>query len=71
MNRKTISAFTHVSRVWGEMKVESPKLIFAMIKMDNNPSLPKVFGISKFPSLVYLPEDHPISSVDCVFILLI
>ena len=53
------------------MKVESPKLIFAMIKMDNNPSLPKVFGLSKFPSLVYLPEDHPISSVDCVFILLI
>ena len=42
-----------------------------MIKMDSNPSLPIVFGISKFPSVVYLPEDHPISSVDCVFILLI
>ena len=43
--------------------MDSPKLIFSVITVDEESQLADVFGIESIPALVYLPESHSVESV--------
>ena len=58
-----MEAFAHVSTVWHEMTIDKPKLVFAVIKMDGESQLATTLEIETCPTLVYLPEQHPLSNV--------
>lgn len=58
-----MEAFAHVSVVWNELPVQKPKLVFAVISIDEGSSLANMFEIESVPTLVFLPEEHSISEV--------
>ena len=43
--------------------MDSPKLIFSVITVDEESQLAEVFGIESIPALVYLPESHSVEAV--------
>ena len=43
--------------------MDSPKLIFSVISVDEESQLAEVFGIESIPALVYLPESHLVEAV--------
>ena len=43
--------------------MDSPKLIFSVITVDEESQLAYVFGIESIPALVYLPESHSVEAV--------
>ena len=61
--RKTNDAFVKTSHRWRELQVDSPKLIFSVISVDEESQLAEVFGIESIPALVYLPESHLVEAV--------
>ena len=58
-----MEAFTHVSTVWNQISSHKPKLVFAVIPMDEQSTVANTFDIHSSPSLVYLPEKHSLSNV--------
>ena len=62
-HRKTNDAFVKTSHRWKELRVDSPKLIFSVITVDEESQLADVFGIESIPALVYLPESHLVEAV--------
>ena len=51
------------SHRWKELRVDSPKLIFSVITVDEESQLADVFGIESIPALVYLPESRSVEAV--------
>ena len=43
--------------------MDSPKLIFSVITVDEESQLAEVFGIESIPALVYLPESRSVEAV--------
>ena len=45
------------------MNVQDHRVIFMVITLDDDSELFDVLGLNSYPSLVYLPENHPLSEV--------
>lgn len=58
-----MDTFAHVATLWNRMTIDKPNMIFAVVKMDVKSELAELFEIDSCPSLVFLPESHPISPV--------
>ena len=45
------------------MNVQDHRVIFMVITLDDDSELFDVLGLNSYPSLVYLPENHPLPEV--------
>lgn len=63
MIRNSNDAFAKTAQRWNKMNLRDHHVIFMVITLEEDPELFDVLGLTSYPSLVYLPENHPISEV--------
>ncbi|KAK8793954.1 magnesium transporter protein [Blastocystis sp. subtype 4] len=56
-------AFAKTAQRWNKMNLRDHHVIFMVITLEEDPELFDVLGLTSYPSLVYLPENHPISEI--------
>lgn len=63
MIRNSNVAFAKTAQRWNKMNLVDHRVIFIVITLEEDPELFDVLGLTSYPSLVYLPENHPVSEV--------
>ena len=63
MIRNSNDAFAKTAQRWNKMNLRDHHVIFMVITLEEDPELFDVLGLTSYPYLVYLPENHPISEV--------